>query len=246
MKQFNLFKTFLLVCALVLLSLMVFSVQAATADNGDGEQAGCTGDWVFPTLYVGGKDNVVYASATYEFDENCNPVLVNETRLNYLPQWLIQPDQEPVEIKTVPISPPAPPKESLSPTAVNTCHIKTFEEDVVGLDMIAVQNDQTYSWNGTTITLSSGSVSAIRYFSWWYTSSGPSGSSGYHSSSVAWAKGNATFYCNGGPFCGGGPMYYITLRNDITMDASGGCGGYGTYSGTIVPGGRVQYSVWRT
>lgn len=92
MKQFNLFKTFLLVCALVLLSLMVFSVQAATADNGDGEQAGCTGDWVFPTLYVSGKDNVVYASATYEFDENCNPVLVNETRLNYLPQWLIQPD----------------------------------------------------------------------------------------------------------------------------------------------------------
>lgn len=246
MRRLKLFKISLFTCILLFFSLLAFSVQTAAASHSGTGQPACTGSQAFPALYVGGKDGVVFASATYEFDENCVPVLIEETRLNHLPQSVIHPEQEPFETKTVSILPPDPPQPSISPTAVNTCHIKTFEEDIVGLDMIAVQNDQNYSWNGTTLTLSSGSVSATRYFSWWYISSGPSGSAGYHSSSVAWATGNATFYCNGGPFCGGGPMYTITLRNNMTMDASGGCGGYGSYSGTIVPGGRVQYSVWRT
>ena len=111
--------------------------------------------------------------------------------------------------------------------------------------MIAVQQDQTYSWNGSTVTLSNGSTTATLYFSWWHISSGPSNSAGYITSQVAYSNGWARFYCDGGIFCSGGPAYYITLYAYMTVDYQGGCGGYGTYSGTVVPLGRVLYQVWK-
>lgn len=227
--------------------LMMFSIKYVSANELRRNQEACTGTWSFPPMYVGGEDGIVYAERAYEFDENCNPFLVEEIRLDYLPASVIQSEQVPVEVKTIEIVPPPPPnKNDNSLLAVNTCHVKTWEEDVIGIDMIAVQNNQNYSWNGSTVTLSSGTVSATTYFSWWYLNSGPTGSAGYNSSTVAWAKGNAGFYCNGGPFCGGGPMYHITLYNDMTVDAWGGCGGHGTYSGTVVPGGRVRDSAWKS
>jgi len=210
---------------------------------------GCTGTWTFPPLYVGGDDGVVFAQAAYEFDENCQPVLDDQVRLTYVPESVHAKRQKPFAIQTVPIAPPLPPnKDALDARgteAVNTCHLQTWEEDAPGLDMVAVQIDQTYSWNGSTVTLSNGSISAMEYYSWWYLSSGPSGSAGYHSSQVAYSNGQASFYCNGGPFCGGGPAYNITLYDYMTVDYQGGCGGYGTYSGTVVPFGRVLYNTWK-
>lgn len=237
---------------LVLLSLTLLLtnptiVRADTPTGVDNDASdGCTGTWAFPPLYVGGADGAVFAQAAYEFDENCNPVLVGQVRLNYVPTPVVDQEQEPFETKTVPIIPPPPPDEGgFGIDAVDTCHLRTWEEDAPGFDMIAVQVDQTYSWNGSTVTLSNGSTSATTYFSWWYISSGPSGTAGYHSSQVAWSNGQASFYCNGGPFCGGGPSYHITLYDYMTVDYLGGCGGYGTYSGTVVPAGRVLYNVWK-
>lgn len=220
--------------------------QASATPTSDTDASdGCTGSWTFPPLYVGGKDGAVFAQAAYEFDKNCQPVLVDQIRLNYVPESVLTEEQKPYEVKTVPIVPPPAPKNGNSITAVDTCHLKTWEEDFPGKDMIAVQVDQTYSWNGSTVTLSNGSVSAITYFSWWYINSGPSGTAGYINSQVAYSNGQAGFYCNGGPFCGGGPAYFITLYDYVTVDYQGGCGGYGTYSGTVVPLGRVLYNVWK-
>lgn len=236
---------FLVFLSLTLLLISPTIAQADTPIEADTDASdGCTGTWTFPLLYVGGADGAVFAQATYEFDENCKPVLVNQVRLNYVPAS--DQEQEPFETKTVPIVPPPPPDEGgVGIDAVDTCHLRTWEEDAPGLDMIAVQVDQTYSWNGSTVTLSNGSTSATTYFSWWYISSGPYGTAGYHSSRVAWSNGQASFYCNGGPFCGGGPSYHITLYDYMTGDYLGGCGGYGTYSGTVVPAGRVLYNAWK-
>lgn len=226
----------------------VLSVQADTPTLFDTDASdGCTGVWEFPPLYVGGKDGVVFAQAAYEFDKNCQPILTSQIRLDYVPASVLEPEQKPVEVKTAPIIPDRAflKEEVYAPTTVNTCHLQTWEEDAPGLDMIAVQVDQTYSWNGSTVTLSNGSVSAFTYFSWWHINSGPSGNAGYQNSQVAYSNGQAGFYCNGGPFCGGGPAYYITLYDYMTVDYQGGCGGYGVYSGTVVPLGRVLYNVWK-
>lgn len=253
MKQF-----FALLTAL-LFGLNLFQGTPAIAsgrlDPRKNDQKVCTGTWKFPPLYVGGKDGVVFAEAAYEFDENCNPVLVSETRLTSVPTWVTNPSQQPVDEKTVEaVEVPASDQPNTqnndlgvgdSILTVDTCQLRTFEEDVIYLDMIAIQTDQTYSWDNVKVTLSGGSTTATTYYPWWYRSSGPHATKGYTSSQVAWARGDASFYCQGGPFCGGQPSYNITLYNDMTVDYQGGCGGYGTYSGSVVPAGRVRYRVWK-
>jgi len=221
------------------------SVRADTPTDTDSSD-GCSGSWTFPPLYVGGADGAVFAQAAYEFDKNCQPILVSHVRLDYVPESVSQPERPPYRTETVPIVPPPPPhEEGPGIEAVDTCHLRTWEEDAPGLDMIAVQVDQTYSWNGSTVTLSNGSTAATTYFSWWYINGSPYGWAGYNSSQVAYSNGRASFYCNGGLFCGGGPSYHITLYSYMTVDYQGGCGGYGTYSGTVVPFGRVLYNVWK-
>lgn len=142
----------------IMLSLLMFSpafAWAATAPQVDSDSSdGCTGTWSLPPLFVGGPDGAVFAQAAYEFDKNCEPVLVSQIRLPFVPDSVLQPDQKPVETETVHINPPPPPYKGGSVIdAVDTCHLRTWEEDGPGLDMIAVQVDQTYSWNGSTVTL---------------------------------------------------------------------------------------------
>lgn len=232
--------------------VILFALGLSTVHANSSVPSGCAVSGALPTLHVGGRDGMVFAQAAYEFDANCVPVLVEYIRLDHVPDWVVFPEQAPVKFKTVPRR--IVPLEghamsgfgTYSINAVNTCHAKTWEEDAPGLDMIWVQDDQIYTWNSSTVTLGQGSTSAGTGFSWWYINSGPTGTGGYYSSQQAWAHGQAGFYCNGGPFCGGGPTYYITLKNDTTMDYLGGCSGYGSYTGSVVPGGRVTYNVWKS
>jgi hypothetical protein len=244
------FKRFAPILALLSIALLFSGPVAARADTGThpdtNSKKGCTGSWTFPPLYVGGDDGAVFAQATYELDENCNPVQVDQVRLDHVPASVTGGEQKSFETKSVPIVPSSPDRAaSFSPQAVNTCHVQTWEQDVVGAHMIASEVDQTYSWNGSTVTLGSGSVSATTYFAWWHRNSGPSGAAGYYNSQVAYANGQAGFYCDGWPFCPGGPNFFTTLYENMTVDYQGGCGGYGSASGTIVPGGSVSYNVWK-
>ncbi len=99
--------TILLFLSLILLWISLPSVKAATLPGPDtNSNDGCTGTWTFQPLHVGGEDGIVFAEAAYEFDENCNPVLVNQIRLNYVPDSILQ--QKPFETKTILIIPPPP------------------------------------------------------------------------------------------------------------------------------------------
>lgn len=93
----------ILTVLLVAFSLVTYS--RVTASNGTNQlsnnQKSCTGTWKFPMLYVGGKDGVVFAQAIYDFDDNCQPVLVNETRLPYVPDSVTHPSQQPIGSITV-------------------------------------------------------------------------------------------------------------------------------------------------
>jgi hypothetical protein len=231
---------------LVLLNVVMLNPTTTSASSDTRNQQSCTGEWTLPPLYVGGEDGAVYAEAAYEFDENCKPVLASQVRLDYVPASVYESSQRAVDVRTITL-PPSARNEGIGEAAmaVNTCHLRTYEEDVIGLDMIAVQTDQTYSWNNNTVSLANGATSATTYFSWWFLTSGPTMSNGYHNSQLAWARGSAGFNCNGGPFCQGGPKYAIVLSTDISMDHQGGCGGFGSAAGTVVPGGQVRYSVWR-
>lgn len=108
MKRLNLVLLFA-----ILLSGLMLSVQIVSAGAGAPEE-GCTGSWTFPPMYVGGEDGIVFASRAYEFDVNCEPVLVEDIRLDYVPEWAGTPDREPIEVITVTRTPPPPPIESES------------------------------------------------------------------------------------------------------------------------------------
>ncbi len=236
----------------VVFSALAFSYLHALGSLSNPGKV-CTGTWSFPPIYVGGPDGVVYAENAYGFDENCQPVLIESIRLKYLPEWVIHPAPhlDSITVKqTVPPPPPSPDTKDISfldnsLLNVNTCHVKTWEHDVLYLEMMGVQDDLTYSWNNSTVTISLGSVQAYKNFSWWYFNGSPTATSGYNNPQVAWAKGSQEFYCQGGPFCGSTPSYGITLYTNMTIDYQGGCGGYGTYAGSVVPAGQVRYSYWR-
>lgn len=242
-------RKFWILIVIVLMGMLFAGIQLVQADailQVDTDSSdGCTGTWAFPELKVGGGDGVVFAQAAYEFDHDCQPVLVEEIYLNYVPAEVKDPESEPYQSITIPVDPPKAPYSPESIDSVDTCHVETWEEDAPGIDMISVLQDQTYSWNGSTVTLSNGSTTATMYLSWWHLNSGPSNSAGYNSPQVAYSNGQAGFYCDGGIFCGGGPNYYITLKAYMTVDYQGDCSGYGTYSGTVVPLGRLLYDVWK-
>lgn len=116
---------FLVLLSLILLAASPTRAQAGSATDTDASD-GCTGTWTFPPLYVGGPDGVVFAHAAYEFDAKCQPVLVSQVRLNYVPAWATTSEQAPVESKTVPIVPPPPPDDGEAGLdAVDTCHLRT-------------------------------------------------------------------------------------------------------------------------
>lgn len=91
-KPFNLIVFFSLV--LLVIPFLAERPLVAWADYGvpaDTDPSdGCTGSWTFPPLYVGGDSEVIFAQAAYEFDENCNPVLVDQVRLNYVPDSVLK------------------------------------------------------------------------------------------------------------------------------------------------------------
>ncbi len=106
------FKRFAPILALLGIALFFTGPIAARADIGThpdtNAEKGCTGSWTFPPLYVGGEDGIVFAQATYEFEENCKAVQVDQVRLDYVPASVTGGEQKPFETKSVPIAPSSP------------------------------------------------------------------------------------------------------------------------------------------
>lgn len=100
----------LLTVPLIVILFVVMSTEVAIANTTDSvidtdASDGCTGAATFPMLYVGGEDGIVFAQAAYEFDDQCQPVLVEEIRLDYVPDSVNNPGQKPFKTKTIPVIP---------------------------------------------------------------------------------------------------------------------------------------------
>lgn len=236
--------------------LLVAQMGVAAADSGvppnsptpsKHPEHACAVSFQGITLSVDG--NSKYVEADYTFDENCRPVLVAVRRGDHLPE--ADKPQNAVESATTttnadPFSPFAASTQAAVTAATNVCHTETWETDFAYLRTVQVQNDTTWTWNGSSVTYWSVTATAKQYFTWWYRYNGPNANGGWNPYPTnVWGKADASFYCNGGPFCGGGPMYYITLEAWTNVNKSGNCSGYGVYSGTVIPGGHVLYRNWK-
>lgn len=241
---------------LIVISLLFVNAANVAAQGGEAGESGepgrvCVVSFQGVTLSV--DSNFKYIEAEYTFDKNCRPVLVATRRGDNLPET-DQPQQA-VEsftttVKADPFSLSEPFGDSTAQAAAvaatNTCHTETWETDLAYARLIEVQNDTVWTWNGSTVTYWSVTATAHQYFTWWYRYNGPNASWSWNPyPTKIRGKADASFYCNGGPFCSGGPMYYMTLQAWTNVDKSGICSGYGVYSGTVVPGGHVLYRTWK-
>ena len=229
--------------------LFVFQGPVAYAQPDPPPEKPCPVDFVTPRRSAA---RGMYIEVDYGFDENCRPVLI---AVRTAPLPVPEDEQQPVSTDTDQDTSegrlagrPAP-LAALAAATTNVCHTETWETDFAYIRTTQVQNDTSYTWNGSAITSWGVTATKKLYFTWWYVSSGPSASFTLFPSTGPitniTGKAKASFYCNGGPFCANGPMYAITMNAYTYVNKSGGCSSNGTYSGTVIPGGHVLFRNWK-
>lgn len=238
------------------LFLFVFATPAVADEKSNDNhfeegELGCVIQFTPPELQLDEKTK--YAEAGYAFDEKCQPVLESLLYLDYVPPERTETilpdsaDEYSIAEATAPAENEALGDNTIA--ATNICHVRTWETDPVYIPVVEVRNDTTYTWNGSAVTYWRVSGWTIRHFSWWYAYGLSTAGDWNPYPTNVWTRVNSSFYCNGGPFCQGGPMYYITLYARAYVNKSGGCSGTGTYSGTLCRldglNCKVFYSVWK-
>jgi len=254
-KRNKIFPSLLLATTLFLFAFAT-PVGADEKDNDnhfERSEFGCVIQFTPPELQL--EEKTKYAEAGYTFDEKCQPILESTLYLDYIPPEktasISSDATDGIEYSITESSTTAE-NSALGGnaiTATNICHVKTWETDPVYLPVVEVRNDTTYTWNGSAVTYWRVSGWTIQHFSWWFTYGLSTAGNWNPYPTNVWTRVNFLFYCNGGPFCQGGPMYYITLYARAYVNKSGGCSGTGTYSGTLCRlnglNCKMFYSVWK-
>lgn len=202
----------------------------------------CKVSFSAPLLATTGEER--YAEATFELTENCEFRALSINR-SARPPALITAQTRPA-LETTAAEAAARKakgaKPGVSAQAGNSCTVRAWQEDVVYLDMIGLTNTTTWGARDGGVDGSYTSIRAYRYFDWW-KSTKPRVSPGQNGGSYNHTSGLASFICEGGPFCSAGPNYAINIEGHLNVYASGGCEGWGSYSGGLVPGGKFKYAV---
>lgn len=195
------------------------------------------------------QDNIKFVRARYDLNEKCEPNLTFVEYLEDIPPTI--PVQEPAtQQKTTGVlvrntSNPIIKSMTLE-KAYYTCNVTAWEQEVVHMKMIQVENKTNWTTDFSDILNVNITAISTEFWNWWYLFSGPFARSWWvtqftHAHTLA----QAAFYCNGGPFCLSGPMYYMTIKAHTDIFSSGICQGIAEFDGQLVPGGSVYYTVSR-
>lgn len=227
---------------------MIASISIAQA-SGDGKS--CQVDFEPAQLKLEGDTR--FAEATYAFDEQCKPILLESRHGKTIPADVRRDPVTSSQIKK-----PATATASLAggtarvAASGSSCTVYLWEEDVVAVKMIGFENFTSWSMDGGAITEAQVTGRSYRYLDWWWFNGEPNVTIGYINEPYsAQSSASANFYCQGiGPVsnyvCGNSPAYEIVLQGNVVFDGGGGCSGTARYSGTVVPAGRVRFQVTRS
>lgn len=194
-----------------------------------------------------------FAEATYAFDDQCKPVLLESRHGKSIPV-----DARRDSVTSSQTKKPATATAYLAGRTAriaasgSSCTVYLWEEDVVAVKMIGFENFTSWSMDGGAITGGQVTGRSYRYLDWWWFNGEPNVTIGYINEPYsAQSSASANFYCQGiGPVsnyvCGNSPAYEIVLQGNVVFDGGGGCSGTARYSGTVVPAGRVRFQVTRS
>lgn len=229
-------------------ALMAAKQAVAEDTTSHGEQAVslkrvCDIHFKTPALKLKGEDH--YAHARYIVSEKCEPKLAFATFAKAAPKETLVANPGMV---VSPMVSAELNRVSRKPTATSSyaCTVIAWEQEVVQARMIEIQNSTTWEADGTDILNANINAQSTTYFSWWHLIAGPFARAWWVIEyRQAHTLGQASFNCNGAPFCPNGPAYPMTLKAETDVYANGGCSGYASYDGQLTPGGAFDYSVSR-
>lgn len=187
-----------------------------------------------------------YARAVYGFNEKCEPVLQS---IFYAREPTAARVPAPVDAQSATAE--LKPRKNGAGTLGNyACTIEVYEQDVIGVTMITLRNGTSWETQGGEILRGQVNGYIFRNLDWWWVEGKPDVAIGYVREPYTAASAvSGNFHCNGASgaarYVCNGPSYRIRLRGDLLFDGGGSCSGQGSYSGTVVPAGRVTFEVWR-
>lgn len=239
-----------------LLAIFALPVQPVFAAGQEPPaQAPCViNNYTLPSVSVGGANsNTKFIEIIFTVDERCRMVETSRRALDNVPADVVQSKLQFNQSVTAPSTTSSLSPESVSIAATtNTAHVKIYQLDCCGITTISLQTDHAWTWTSTTAALSgNGSTNASWCCYWWHLTAGPTMSHGVTSSSQVYARGSASYVCyssNPSPFCQGTTRRYpMTFYTWLKMYNNGVANANGTsYSGTVIPYGKVVYQFWKT
>ncbi|MBI4062148.1 MAG: hypothetical protein HY403_12060 [Elusimicrobia bacterium] len=190
------------------------------------------------------KNDVRFAHARYIVDQNCEPRLAFAKFSQSIPGPAHVMSKDPVLSSRTATDLAGLP--TAGATANLACTVVAWEQEVVYKRMIEIQNATTRNTDGESIQDATINAQSTTYFSWWNLIAGPFAEAWWVVEyTAAHTLAQASFDCNGGPFCQSGPSYPMTLKAETDIFANGRCSGYATYDGQLTPGGAFDYMVSR-
>lgn len=216
---------------------------ASNGKQGAPSKRVCEIHFKTPALELKGEDR--YAHARYVMNEKCEPKLAFASFAKSAPK------EAAVAKPGIGASPNISAELTRStgkPTVKSSyaCTVVAWEQEVVEERMIEIRNATTWEADGAEILNANIVARSMTYFSWWHLLSGPFARAWWVIEyTQAHTLGQASFNCDGGPFCQNGPAYPMTLKAEADVYANGGCSGYASYDGQLTPGGAFDYSVSR-
>ena len=221
-------------------------IAAAASEQKKQPQKICDVSFKAPALVLQGERK--FGQARYEVNDKCEPELV---LLQYLrsvptPKVVQKPAKPPSEARARLSRDGHSSTDKTSIQASYTCRVVAWEQEVVDKRMIQIENFTDWTTAAGEIANAHITARSITFFRWWHLISGPFARAWWVVEyTAAHTLGQASFNCDGAPFCPGGPKYPMTLKAHTDIFASGRCEGYAEYDGQLVPGGSFDYSVSR-
>lgn len=236
------------ICIIAILLLLSSGGRVLAQRAEDGKK--CQVDFEPSALKLDGGVN--FAEATYTFDDNCKPILIETRRAAVIPVGARRGSKgSGNQSNSANAEATLTGKIARASGATgSSCTVYLWEEDVIQVKTIGFENFTSWSMDGGAITDAQVTGRSYHYLDWWFNDTPNVTISYIDEPYSAQSSASAHFYCQGvGPVsnyvCGNTPAYEIVLQGNVIFDGGGNCSGTARYSGAVIPAGRVRFQVTR-
>lgn len=202
--------------------MLAMSAAVVSAESSTSSERRCAVSIDAPHLSLSGRQ--IDALATFQVDEDCNVKLLGV-------RYGDRDEDVPVRAQF----------------GSWVCRIDVWQEDAPDLRMIQVSNVTSWSPGQSGINVTHRTETPVRAFDWWHLEGPAKLQSHWLVEGVsAHTTTEAEFYCSGNYFCltcKSGTACRIWLRAEMDVHANGTCKAWGTYRGTLVPLGRLNWAI---